>query len=201
MQQNFKQQSSSAHGYGVPQQGFTLIETLIAIFILTLTVGGLLTLAAGGYFSVRYARNQIVADNLIQEAIEYIRNDRDGFAQSGQGYWSNWELRYTSCMAGGGSQGCIIDPYANGNGQNVQRYTGQALSFYPSVGFYGYNTHSYLNIGQTSQTPYNTTYHRSVIFTPGAQADQVTVTVTVSWMNGSSSMSSSQSVLVTNWNP
>lgn len=59
------------------QQGFTLIETLIAVFILTLTIGGLLTLAANGYFSVRYARNQIVANNLLQESLEYIRNSRD----------------------------------------------------------------------------------------------------------------------------
>jgi prepilin-type N-terminal cleavage/methylation domain-containing protein len=186
------------------QQGFTLIETLIAIFILTLTVGGLLELAAGGYFSVRYARNQIVADNLIQESLEYIRNDRDGAAQSGSGYWQAWEAKYGACTK---NTGCIVDPYTTVPVQHIEdcsAYPNQicpTVTFYPSVGFYGYNTHTYPDIGQSAQTPYPTTYIRTVTMQQGTDPNQLTVTVTVAWMNGSAPISSSQSFLLTNWNP
>ncbi len=189
------------------QAGFTLIETLIAIFLLTLTVGGLLTMAAGGYFAVRYARNQIVADNLIQESLEYVRNSRDTALQSGTD-WPTWLAGYTG-SSHGCLTGCIVDPYATANNVRLPDSNGGLIEFFPSIGsqkisFYGYQTSSY-NLGAPNTPPYLTTYKRIITFSPvttqsgGTAPDQAVVTVKITWSNGNSSKSSSQSILLTNW--
>jgi type II secretory pathway pseudopilin PulG len=57
--------------------GFTLIETLIAISVLLLSITGPMEIASKSLFSAFYARDQITAYYLAQEAIEYIKNARD----------------------------------------------------------------------------------------------------------------------------
>lgn len=196
------------------QSGFTLIETLIAIFILTLTVGGLLTLAANGYFSVRYARNQLTANNLLQEALEYIRNDRDTAIQNGTS-WDTWLTSYTTtsgttggCIPSGNHIGCIVDPYTTSNhivACNQSQGACPAITFYPTPGFYGYSFNQYPSIIQGGAAPYVTSYVRTItmqqfkINPDSSGPDQVVVTVTVRWKNGTSDKTTSQSILLTNW--
>jgi type II secretory pathway pseudopilin PulG len=57
--------------------GFTMIETLVAVTLLTMSVGAPLTLAAKSLQAAQYSRDQIVAFNLAQEAIEVVRAQRD----------------------------------------------------------------------------------------------------------------------------
>jgi len=59
------------------KQGFTLVETLVAITILLIAIAGPLTIASKGLNGAYYARDQITAYYLAQEGIEYIRNVRD----------------------------------------------------------------------------------------------------------------------------
>jgi prepilin-type N-terminal cleavage/methylation domain-containing protein len=59
------------------QKAFTLIETLVAISILTIALTGPLAVIAQALKSSYFARDQITAYYLAQEAIEYIRNQRD----------------------------------------------------------------------------------------------------------------------------
>ena len=58
-------------------RGFTLVETLVAIAILTLSIAGTFTAVQGGLATSIYARDQVTAFYLIQDAVEYIRNVRD----------------------------------------------------------------------------------------------------------------------------
>lgn len=57
--------------------GFTLIEALVAISILTIAVTGPLSLAAKGLSYSSYAKDEITAFYLANEAIDVIRNIRD----------------------------------------------------------------------------------------------------------------------------
>jgi prepilin-type N-terminal cleavage/methylation domain-containing protein len=198
--------------YKNQQSGFTLIETVVAILILSLTVSVLLTLTAGGVFSVRYARNQIVADNLAQEALEYIRNSRDSARQEGIS-WDTW-LTYLNVNANGQRQpapfsqgcfnatrGCKIDPYTNTYATIAPVMecpsAGCAnVTFFRSPGFYGYASSDY-NLAVSD--PVITTYVRKVTTALDASGDQLTVTVSLTWKNGNMTRSTSQSLLLTDW--
>lgn len=60
------------------QAGFTMIETLVSITLLVVAVAAPLTLASQSLASAYYARDQITAFHLAQEAIEVVRATRDG---------------------------------------------------------------------------------------------------------------------------
>ena len=57
--------------------GFTLVETLVAIAILSLSVMAASAAVQSGLATSYYARDEVTAYYLIQEAVEYFRNIRD----------------------------------------------------------------------------------------------------------------------------
>jgi prepilin-type N-terminal cleavage/methylation domain-containing protein len=190
------------------QRGFTLIETLIAIFLLTLTVGALLQLAAGGFYSVRYSRNQLVATALLQESLEYMHNSRDDANQAGvdwQSWLSSFSVNENGTPLGGttqgcfGSNGCTVDPYAVA--ARVRACTGicPSVTFFTSPGLYGYSTSTYPPFnGQTVSGGTATSYVRTISMRLDSP-DQVTVTATITWLNGSATKTASQSILLARW--
>lgn len=58
-------------------RGFTLIETMVAVTILTLAVVGPLMTASRAIVAAQSARDQLTASYLAQEGIEYVRAMRD----------------------------------------------------------------------------------------------------------------------------
>ena len=56
---------------------FTLIETLVAISVLLLSLAGPLSIAASALKNAHFARDEVTAYYLAQEAIEYVRAIRD----------------------------------------------------------------------------------------------------------------------------
>ena len=63
-------------------QGFTIVETLVAITILLVGVLGPLSIAANGIADGMFAKNQLTANYLAQEAIEMVINKRDSNADA-----------------------------------------------------------------------------------------------------------------------
>lgn len=59
------------------QKGFTIIETLVAIFVLLISTTGPLTFAQSGLRSSFLARDQITAFYLAQSSVEILKNIRD----------------------------------------------------------------------------------------------------------------------------
>jgi prepilin-type N-terminal cleavage/methylation domain-containing protein len=58
-------------------RGFTLIETLVAVTLLSIAITAPMTLTTKSLAAAYYARDQITAFHLAQEALEAIRHARD----------------------------------------------------------------------------------------------------------------------------
>lgn len=71
-------------------QGFTLLETLVAIFILTLALTGPIYIASLAIRSSVESRDNISAYHLAEEAIEVIRNKRDTISLQPGVDQTNW---------------------------------------------------------------------------------------------------------------
>jgi hypothetical protein len=89
------------------KRGFSLLETMVAITILMTTIVGPLALASKGIVFADYVKNEITGFYLAQEAIEAIRNIRDGNIKNA-GDWL--EVIKQQCMDDvGNSVPCQID--------------------------------------------------------------------------------------------
>ena len=58
-------------------RGFTLIETLVAVSLLAVVIVAPMSLTTQSLSSAYYARDQMTAFHLAQEAIESVRSVRD----------------------------------------------------------------------------------------------------------------------------
>ncbi|MFA6408061.1 MAG: prepilin-type N-terminal cleavage/methylation domain-containing protein [Candidatus Paceibacterota bacterium] len=86
------------------KKGFTLIEALVAVTILTLAVSGPLMAASRAIVAAETSRDQLIASYLAQEGIEYIRAMRDDeylkLYTSGDttGAWANFLAAISKCV-------------------------------------------------------------------------------------------------------
>ncbi len=197
------------------QKGFTLIETLVAILILTMTVGALLSLAAGGFYSVRYGRNQIVANNLLQESLEYVRNSRDTAFIQGK-TWDEWlnmlsvnpagdqvlsgerqgqATRSNGCFA---ETGCYVDPYTANAPIRACTRSCPLVRYYADQSLYGYSG----NYPFPQSESVETSYKRTITVTRSLlDPDHLVVTGTISWLDGQTTKRLTQSLVIANWRP
>lgn len=143
-------------------QGFTLVETLVAISILMVSI-------VGPYYSVYKAvqatyvsRDQLIATTLAQEGVEYVRNVRDTNYLGSQ----PWMTGLSACQGG---KTCMVDAT-----ENVAPTT-CASACTPL-----YVSSSNLYTQQVTGTA--TRFTRSVQIAT-VTSDEVVVTVTVSWVN------------------
>ncbi len=60
-------------------KGFTLVETLVAISIFSVSILALMSVLASGISNTNYAKRKLAAAYLAQEGIECIRNKRDNY--------------------------------------------------------------------------------------------------------------------------
>lgn len=59
------------------KRGFSLVEVLFSLLVLTLGIAGVLTLMTGNIKNAVDAKNQVIASQLAQEGYEMVRNLRD----------------------------------------------------------------------------------------------------------------------------
>ncbi|MCC6323257.1 prepilin-type N-terminal cleavage/methylation domain-containing protein [Candidatus Nomurabacteria bacterium] len=171
--------------------GFTLLETLIAIFIMVVAFASLLSLMTTTMFSARYATNEITATYLAQEAVDYIRNDRDTTAIIG-GDWIGFINHYgnyqtipaTNCYA---TAGCYFDVTDTTYSLITPCLTPPGscpnLNYEESPASGGY----YISVPSSTSVP--TKFKRTVTIIPGnfvgAIPEELMITVRVDWSNGS----------------
>ena len=83
-------------------RGFSLLETTIAIAILVAAVIGPMALSSQSIRSASVARNTIMASNLAQEGIEFVKNIRSNNRIKGK----NWIQGLGPCNS---ANGCFVD--------------------------------------------------------------------------------------------
>jgi type II secretory pathway pseudopilin PulG len=192
-------------------KGFTLVEALFAIFILTFSISTFMGVVSNNLFSARYARDEISANYLLQEVVDYIRNDRDTnvFLQSGdvKEAWSAFSDKYNVCLERNG--GCYIDVQADsgpkscisdsrdpgaqtpleedGSGAdtridpNLKNDGCPTLYFNPKA-----LTGSFYNYTRGAEGNVEGKFTRNIFVTPNkSNGDQLDVNVSVTWNNGS----------------
>ena len=143
----------------IKNSGFTLIETLVSISVLTLAVIGPLTLASYAIRSASVSQNQLTTFYLAQEAMEYIKNKRDNNALAD----ASWLSGMTNCRS---ANGCTIDVPNN----SVQTCSSGCpkLKYDGATGFYNHQTGS------------DTIFTRQIKFSQISNYEEK-VAVTVSW--------------------
>lgn len=82
-------------------KSFTIIETLVAITILTVGILGISGLLSNQLFVLKISENKLVAAYLAQEGIEIVRNIRDSNYLKGQSWnkgisLGDWQADYKS---------------------------------------------------------------------------------------------------------
>ncbi len=65
------------------EQGFTLIETMVALFVLSFTLLGMVSLIIINITNAKHIEKNLIAGNLAQEGLEIVRAMRDNNWLSG----------------------------------------------------------------------------------------------------------------------
>lgn len=89
------------------QKGFTLLETLVAIFILTLSITGPVYIASVAFRNTIDSRDNISAQYIAEEVIEVIRNKRDKFALTKDAPSNTWIEDLGLTVSGGVGVECL----------------------------------------------------------------------------------------------
>ncbi|MEK7582129.1 MAG: prepilin-type N-terminal cleavage/methylation domain-containing protein [Patescibacteria group bacterium] len=178
--------------FKINPNGFTLIETLVAISILTIAIVGPLTIVSRGVFFSNYAKDQITAVYLSQEAIEYLRNRRDANIIT-SGTWNQYKTNIINpCMIVTNPDGCAIDvTVPDSDSDDISRADIIPCDFLgcPNLnrniidGTYGYGTDPDWETSQFKR--FVKVYSQSTVGTEDPyDANELRVEVKVEWVNG-----------------
>lgn len=165
------------HLQAAKKTGFTLVESMVAISILSLAITGPMLIAQKGIGSAIYARDQITAFYLAQEAVEYIRNVRDTNRIAG----SSWLNGLTACVETGSGEKCTIDARktdfaAPGAINSCPAGVCPKISFDSTTGLYGYG------VGAGNATQFTRTVSIDTRGdTANVPAKEGVISATISW--------------------
>lgn len=175
------------------QQGFTLVETMVAVTILAFALVGPFFAVQTALTDSYIARDQLTAASLAQEGQEYIRSIRDNNYLAGRSSWLDGfnsttqnRNRCYGTVASPTTGFCTVDAtlgdfHTAGSGASMQGYTSAQASSIPSL----YQTASGIYNQQSTgtQTRFKRTVQLQEITT--GPVTEIKVTVVVTWVSGS----------------
>lgn len=159
-------------------RGFTLLETMIAVTLLSVAIVAPMTLTAQSLGSAYYARDQVTAFYLAQEALETIRDVRDNnILANSQGT----SVNLLNGIPSTNSQPFRVDARDNTMTLCSSDPGGICLPLQTDGTLYGYNS------GWTT-TQFTRTVIACFVQSGGTcnntPSDEVKITATVSWRSG-----------------
>ncbi len=169
------------------KQGFTLIETLVALSIFTTAILSIMTIVPNGLSAVRIAQDKVTASYLAQEGIDLVRAYRDDhFIQNP----TNDILATISDNTQCGVK-CYID-------------TTEPLTIYPCPNMTGTPVCPFLPHNITGDYVYGTSIGQINLFTReisviSPSVGEYQITSTVNWVLNSRNYSVSYETSLTNW--
>lgn len=166
------------------KKGFTLIETLIAVFLLVMAVAGPLTIASRSLSIAVVAKDKITAYYLAQDAIEYVRWIRDTNLLKGEASWSagfdgtrndhTISIGNPDCVSASGADACHVDSFQD-------RIDECGAAGCPPLRFrYNASGGSFSTSG-SGATGIEFTREVRITSPVGSNSDEAVVTVTVRW--------------------
>ena len=179
------------------QRGFTIVETLVALAIFSSSIVFLIVVATGGSSNTGLAKNRLITTYLAEEGVEVVRNMRDTrvLADSTGGGWTTFMTEIDACT---GSLGCNIDPTT----QDVCTCSGSTctIPYTETSGYYGYSQGSACTSPGGSQS---SLFTRVINITPivSTDAEDVLVTSTITWNQGTAVQRISYQTVLMNWQP
>ena len=99
-------------------KGFTLIETFVAIVILTTAIVGPLQIAMRGLQASLISTDQVTANYLAQDAVEYVRWVRDSNLLQG----SNWLTHFDNCLSSTGANTCRFETHKDPSSYAIGKF-------------------------------------------------------------------------------
>ena len=157
--------------------GFTLIETMVAVSLLTVAIIAPMSLTSQSLAAAFYARDQVTAYNLAQEGIEAVRAIRDGqILQISQNSNASGIDLFGPIPV---DQDFIIDSRQSVPSSAIQSCGGSACPALQTDGtLYGYDPDTSVWL----PTHFVRTMHVKYV---GASHDEIRVAATVSWPTAS----------------
>ncbi len=194
--------------YKQKNSGFTIIEAMIAVFILTVSIASMLGLTSSSISTAKYTSNEIIANYLLQEAIDSIRNTRDTLVFQGSNNSTDWTTflnKYgdkdskTMCFS---DNGCIIDVNDFNGSPSLLVVEGCGSGGCKNINYVDRNGDDYgsfYNYDDGVLSRFNRTIKMSMV--SGYNNNQVKVEAIVSYTNGSAGNKKTMSLItyLLNW--
>ena len=153
------------------QKGFTLLEVIVAIFILTVGAGASFALISQAIGSTSLIEQRLVAAYLSQEGLEIVKNLRDKALLEGRSWdyyltEGNWQVDFTS--------------------QNLDPYNDTPLKINTVNGFYNYSSGD------------STMFKRKIVISEKT-ADKMKILIQTQWQEKGRSHQLEVVEYITNW--
>lgn len=166
-------------------KGFTLIETMFAVLILTSAIASMMSVVANSLFTARYARDETTVNYLLQEVVDFIRNDRDttvfldGSTGNTSTIWNNFYLKYSNCT--NESTGCYFDVFGDAT-PNMCSFDGCPYLYYNKNA----DTTPFYESDNTGHPDWvQTNFRRKIVVKLNPlNPNEINVIVTINWKNG-----------------
>ena len=187
--------------------GFTLVETLVAISIFSISIISLLSVLAKGIIDINYAESKVTASYLAEEGIEYIRNMRDTYVVNDVDPatgWSDFLTKMNICKTTVNLFGCKFSD--NLASYDFATINSNSMSISSCADIKG--TNCPLSYGGTGRYYYSVVndpnfsgFTRVIKITPNINpnGDEIKVTSTVTWTKNASSFTVSFSDNLSKW--